>query len=271
MSSLVSSLVPRGVTALLMVPFLCGCVSAKYKPAPKATPPAVTLNLTATDPALSAVLHSAIIFQGPGSWKRSAYWDEYVISVANYSSTPMVVTNVELFDFTGKSATPGDNPWKVEKQSRSDLARLQSAAGTALKIGASTLGVMTLGAMPAAAAVAGASVSGTVALAGLMVDPAFLVGTIMRNSSERGKIDREFNARRLELPVRLAPGEVRQGSLFFRISPGPTHVALHYELGNGEKGSLTLPLTPLASLHLTKPRPAWEPSRRSPGQFQPKN
>lgn len=256
MSVLIHPLLRCGV-AILALSLLSGCVSAKYKSAPKSTPPPVAINLTATDPNLSAVLHTVIVFQGPGSWKRSAYWDEYVFTLANYGSTPMTITEIELSDFTRTAALPGDNPWALEKQSRSQLQRLQAAAGTSLKVGAATVVVATASAAPFAAAGVFAA---TPAMAALVVvaTPAFLVSTVVRNSNHRKLIDKEFTRRRMVLPLTLAPGEIRQGSLFFRISPGPSRLAVRYRNGTEENGSLDLPLEALASLHLANPVPAWQ-------------
>ena len=77
-----------------------GCVSAKYQRAADDTPPPTVLNLAAT-PAVSAGaptapsgldarLNTVIVFRGPGSWKRDAYWDEYVLTLANRGAAPLV-------------------------------------------------------------------------------------------------------------------------------------------------------------------------------------
>ena len=68
------------LAALLTLP---GCVSKRYQSASKKTPPAVAINLAAQQPPVAVVLNTVIVFQGPGSWKREAYWDEYVVSIVN--------------------------------------------------------------------------------------------------------------------------------------------------------------------------------------------
>src|SRR4051812_11085465 len=115
--------------APLLLPLIAlglgGCVSTKYKMAkPQATPPAVTLNLGNTPaaadapaPALAATLHTVIVYQGPGSWKREAYWDEYVVTVVNRSDKPVTIESASLTDFQGQTSAPGDNPWALENQS----------------------------------------------------------------------------------------------------------------------------------------------------------
>ena len=59
----------------------------------------------------------------------------------------------------------------------------------------------------------------------------------------------EFGRRRLALPLALAPGETRTGSLFFPMVRGPGSLALH---GTGESAATTatLPLGFLSALHV---------------------
>src|SRR6185436_17906008 len=113
--------------ALLAAALACtGCVSSKYKLAkPADTLPAVALNLTST-PApgkadapspVEATLNTVLVFQGPGSWKREAYWDEYIVTLANRGPAPFNIESATLTDFQGQAVTPGDNPWDLEKQS----------------------------------------------------------------------------------------------------------------------------------------------------------
>lgn len=83
-----------------------GCVNAKYKSAGRDIPPPALLNLTCEQAPLVATVNSVIVLHGPGSWKRDAYWDEYVVFVANRGSTPFVVESDTLTDFRSDSTAP---------------------------------------------------------------------------------------------------------------------------------------------------------------------
>ncbi|HEV7432444.1 MAG TPA: hypothetical protein VGN77_05330, partial [Steroidobacteraceae bacterium] len=104
--------------ALLILP---GCVSKRYQTASKKTPPAVPLNLDAQQPPLTAVLNTLIVSQGPGSWRREAYWDEYVVSLVNQGPATITIDGAVLNASTIASQIPGSDPWAIEKQSEKIL------------------------------------------------------------------------------------------------------------------------------------------------------
>jgi len=82
--------------------------------------------------------------------------------------------------------------------------------------------------------------------------PAFIGGTIYTNISSRHSIEREFARRRLVLPVVLVPGQLVQGSLFFRISPGPKRLTLKCRIDD-EPRDVVIDLAPISGLHLKSP------------------
>ena len=241
---------------------LSGCVSAKYKSAAKSTPPAAALNLTATQPPVEAMVNTVIVFHGPGSWKRDAYWDEYVVSVANHGSAPLVVDSVALTDFQGETTAPSDNPWLLEKLSLSrqdEINRRAKSALVQIGQGYAVVGVSSVIVGATVTGIAGTAAAGGAAfaasLAGVAILPFYIGGTVYRNISSRHDIEHEFAHRRLMLPATVAPGGVAQGSLFFRISPGPQRLALRGRSG-AEPVEAVIDLTPLKGLHL---RPAADP------------
>jgi hypothetical protein len=65
----------------------------------------------------------------------------------------------------------------------------------------------------------------------------------------------EFEQRRLALPLTLAPGEARVGSLFFPMVPNPRALSLHWSSGT-TSGGLTLPLDSVQGLHVKAPATA---------------
>ena len=143
----------------------------------KDTAPAQELNAVLAREPLEAGLRWLITYNGPGSWKRNAFWDEYVVSLRNPGPRPLTVSSLVLLDYTGASRSPGHNPWALEK---------------------------------------------------------------------------EFNRRQLVLPLTLAPGESRTGSLFFPMVPGPRSLNLQWSDGP-VAGEAVLPLDFLRSLHLQSP------------------
>jgi len=226
------------------------------------TPPPVPLNLRAEAHAVDALIDTVIIYAGPGSWKREAYWDEYLLSITNHSEHPVDLTSATLIDFQGNPVITGDHPWELQEQSKEWVENYNSGTtGVVLKVGAAS--VMTGAAVGGIALLAGGSawVSGaTVAsaaapVAALVALPIIGIGTILVNVEGKHKIEEEFNRRRLMLPAAVQSGQAAQGSLFFRITPGPQQLILHFT--DGEPGfDVSVDLTPLSDLHIdTKPEP----------------
>src|SRR5208283_5705413 len=93
---------------------LSGCVSSGYLKARKDTPPPQLLNVPFAPGRLEAALNAVITYNGPGSWKRDAFWDEYVVTLHNPGGQILTITAVELTDLSGTARTAGDKPWKLE-------------------------------------------------------------------------------------------------------------------------------------------------------------
>ena len=227
------------------------------------TPPPVPLNLRAEAHSVDALIDTVIIYGGPGSWKREAYWDEYLLSITNHGAHPMDLTSATLIDFQGSPVIPRDNPWELQEQSKEWIEHYDSGTtGVVLKVGAASamtgaavggiiLAVGTSGFAPSAAAMAAAGAP-VVALVAL---PIIGFGAILVNVEGKIKIEEEFNRRRLVLPATIQPGQIAQGSLFFRITPGPERLVLLFT--GGEPGcDVSVDLSPLSDLHIdTNPEP----------------
>jgi hypothetical protein len=138
---------PRLITAffsslagIVTVIACTGCVSSKYKLAKTDTPPPVPLNLAVTQPPAEVVVHTVIAYQGPGSWKREAFWDEYVLTIARRGDTPLIIESAELLDWEQAAAKPGDDPWVLDREGRSWWKNVRSSPTTSLvALGAGTL------------------------------------------------------------------------------------------------------------------------------------
>jgi hypothetical protein len=245
-----------GFSLCIMLWSLTGCTSAKYKMADEDTPPPVPLNLIAQTESVEASLNTVIIYGGPGSWKREAYWDEYVLSVANRSAHPVVLASAEITDFQGTPVMPGEEPWELQEQSKAWVENYNS--GTAgVVVGVGTASVMTgafMGGVALATGgtgfVSGAALASVAAPAAAIVAlPVIGIGTILVNIEAKHEIEDEFQGRRLPLPLFIRPGQTVEGSLFFRITAGPKRLNLLFS-GNDPGFELPIELTPLLGLHL---------------------
>jgi hypothetical protein len=236
---------------------LSGCVSSKYRRAPRNTPPPVALNLTADSTALAATLNTVITYNGPGSWKRNAFWDEYVFSLRNTGDQSLMVTSAVLQDHAGKVLATGNRPWALEKESKTQ-ERLYKEAGVAFARYV-VPGTLIAGAGVAAAAStmsfmapAGAAAGGAAATASIVALPLYYLAVASINHSNKRDMTFEFNRRNLVLPLTLAPGETRSGSFFFPVATSPRHLSLHWSAG-GEAAQTVVPLASLAGLHTHTP------------------
>jgi hypothetical protein len=264
----------RTWAGLSLIVALAGCVSRNHQMETRPTPP-VPLDLTVSTehsrdgsfdptPPVTVTLHTVIIRDGPGSWKRAAGWDEYVISIANRHQASLILESAGLEDFEGRMAWAGDDPWAVERESRRWRQEVGAReAGAVVVIGATS--VLTAGASVASAvgAMMGGGAGAGVGVALLpLAAPAYVMTSVARDLRSQEKIEDEFQRRLLPLPVEIGPGAQVQGSLFFRYSPGPRRLTLRCS----HEGALTVldvTLAPLEDLHL-------RPGLRLPHAHQPR-
>lgn len=242
---------------LLLALGLAGCVSSKYKMAAKDTPPARLLELKAEETTAQASLRTVIVYQGPGSWKKAAYWDEYIVSVRNPGPAPLTITGAELTDIDSLILTPGENPWEVEKQSKARLKNYRES-GRPILIGAGVtlLWVASVQVGSAIAMVGGGSAALAAGTATVLVGvPLWVIGSGVRTLVARDAIKDEFDRRRAHLPMTLEPGAERTVSFFFPVAPSPKKLTLNHRSGEAA-GALHFDLTVLAGLHLKPAEPA---------------
>lgn len=231
-----------------------GCIATKYKLAKKNTPPIKLLNIAFPPSAsLQPMLAALIIYGGPGSWKREALWDEYVITLENSGERPVTVDLVSLDDSAGTAYAAGDDPWALEKQSKK-LEKQYRNRGEAF-VRAAGPGVLIVG---AGAATISAAAGGTVfvsagmvgaAVATVVVLPVYYLTVVGINHHNKKAVVAEFNRRRLPLPLTLAPGETRTGSLFFPMVRNPRSLELRWS-SETASAQVALPLDFLDGLHV---------------------
>src|SRR5476649_799417 len=116
--------IPTAAFACLLA--LSGCLATKYQAAPKGVPPPTLLSIAGSEPPIDVGLRSVIVYGGPGSWKRAALWDEYVVTIHNQSGKPLTVSAATLSDFSGTPRSPGVDPWVLEKESQTLEQRYRS-------------------------------------------------------------------------------------------------------------------------------------------------
>jgi hypothetical protein len=263
-----------GLTLIVLTAALAGCVSRNHQMETRPTPP-VPLDLTVSTehpradgldftPPVTVTLHTVIIHDGPGSWKRAAGWDEYVISIANGHQASLMLESAGLEDFEGRMVWAGDDPWAVERESRRWVQEVGAReAGAVVVIGATS--VLTAGASVASAvgAMMGGGAGAGVGVALLpLAAPAYVMTSVARDLRGQEKIEGEFRKRLLLLPAEIRPGTHVQGSLFFRYSPGPRRLTLRCS-HDGTLTVLEVPLAPLEDLHL-------RPGARRPDVHRPR-
>jgi hypothetical protein len=224
-------------------------VSASYKFAAKDTPAARALNVPFPGARLEAKLASVITDGSPGSWKREAFWDEYVATLHNSGDQPVQLASVTLVDFAGTPRSPGDDPWALERESKT-LERKYRDSGMAFARIAGPR-VLAAAAEPVVIASAGIGAAGAAAAATVtaVALPVYAVTIWSINRHNKSAIKAEFNRRRLPLPLSLAPGETRTGSLFFPMVPNPRSMDLTWSNESGTGDSL-LALDFLRGLHV---------------------
>ena len=215
-------------------------------------PPLVPISLVTVQRPVAMVLHTIITFDGPGSWKREALWDEYVVAISNQGTQPLTVASAALTDFAGASHTPGADPWALGKESKT-LESKYLGAGLAFARAAGPAAVTVGGGVRLVGSTGGAlnSCAGLAAAAAGVPVPYDFARKIDK-SNKRNSIADEFARRRLALPLKLAPGETRVGSLFFPMVPNPRVLSLHWPDGTSG-GALMLPLDLVQGLHVKGP------------------
>ena len=241
-----------------------GCVSGKYRAASALGAEPQRMDIDLGGAPVKSRLDAIIIYQGPGSWKKSAYWDEMLVTLTNESTETVALTAASLVDYAGTLVPAGTDPWRLEKDSRAQRDRYTDA-GVSFALNTLGYAAFTYGAAGAGMLV-GAAVTNTWgglaagATLGLVAVPITALAVYANNQKHRHQIEREFSRRRLHLPLALAPGETRQGSFFFPMTVGPRLLRLEWTEGSAHKSS-DLPLPMLAGMHRKEPT---TPAPRTP-------
>ena len=226
-----------GGRAFMLVAGLClasACVSPKYKRADKSTPPVQPLNVKFPASTLDISLYTEISDGGPGSWKREAFWDEYILIMHNSGDQALNISSATLTDYAGARRSAGSDPWALERESKTMEKRYRDAgiafariAAPRAIVSAAEPGVVTTAGIGAT----GAAAVGTATAVALPVVGATVFGINMHN---KAAIKKEFNRRRVAIPATLGPGETRAGSFFFPMVPNPQALIVRWTSGAGD-------------------------------------
>lgn len=233
-----------------------GCAISKYRLAKKDTPPLIEMNLHFNQPPVDVLLHTVIIYKGTGSWKSEALWDEYIVSITNQGALPLTIISATLVDFQDRLNSTGNDPWKLEKQTKTWWKNVSSSGpigkSVAFRTGVGALAFGSGALFINSTTFWGATTSSSGAVlgaAGLVAVPVVTVFYIVSNVRCHNIIESEFNKRNLVLPVTIQASQAAKGSLFFPITPGPKRLILHYQIGE-EEHDAKFDLSPLKGLHM---------------------
>jgi hypothetical protein len=236
--------------AALCLITMTACVSPKYQHS-KSTPPIQPLNVKFPSSTLDGSLYSEISDGGPGSWKREAFWDEYIVIMHNDGDQALNIASATLVDNAGAARPAGSDPWVLERESKTLEKRYRDAGIAFSRMAAPR--VIASAAEPTVVASAGvgsagAATAATVTAVALPIYGATVLGINMHN---RAAIKREFDRRRVPLPLPLGPGETRAGSFFFPTVPNPQALTVRWT-GSAGDGETTLDLSFLQGLHVAR-------------------
>ena len=243
----------RGIAAVALAGaalcLLTCCISPRYKLVKNPSTSVPTLNVRFPPGLLEATLGTVIIDGDPGSWKQVAFWDEYIVALRNSGTVPIEVASASLADSAGSVRAAGDDPWALEKESKTLEARyldagmaFARAAGPRVLVGAAEPTIV-------AGVGIGSAGAAAIATATVVALPVYAVVIWNINQSNKTAIRTEFNRRRLAFPFSLKPGEIRTGSLFFPMTPSPRSLMVGWVNGSAS-GDTLLELPFLSGLHL---------------------
>ena len=150
-------------------------------------------------------------YGGPGSWKREALWDEYVLTLENHGERPLTIDSATLADPAGTSYAAGSDPWALEKQSKKLEKQYRDHGEAFIRAAGPGVVIVGVGAATASAAAAGgpALISAGAAgrpLATVFVLPVYYLTVLGINHHNKKAVMTEFKRRRLPLALTLAPG-----------------------------------------------------------------
>ena len=242
------------VTAILWL-CLAGCGGSKVLKEPN--PLAVTQSLaTASDQHISAVLDWVIVRDGPGTWAKNAYWDEYLLRISNQSDLPIQLTDIIVVDSLNMQIAAQSGRKQLVKGSKKTARRYKdsgikvradSGRGT-MGVAIATAGGAAAGAAMGAGSMLGAA-GGAAAVGAVVLAPALAVGGILRGVNHSA-VNTQIEQRQTLLPLEVPAGDELVLDVFFPLAPSPGAVELAYSNATGEHIIVIDTSAALNGLHL---------------------
>lgn len=238
----------------------------------------------ASDEYLQAQLDWVIVRNGPGSWAKNAYWDEYLVRVENLSRAEITILQVSIVDLLGTPVAPRRSRKQLVKASKKNTSRykdegfrVEAGMGTTTMLAAGAVAtVVGVGAAEVAATGAalssGSAAGGGTALAGgiLLIGPALVIGGIVQLGKNRA-VDAEIKNRYTSIPLAVSSREESFLDLFFPIAPSPRFVVIDYSVDGEQNRTLKIDSSAaLKDLHVDV-RTAERQRRSSPRRIGPRN
>jgi hypothetical protein len=238
---------------------LFGCGGTKVLKDPE--PMVVTQPLaTALDQSLQATLGWVIVRDGPGTWAKTADWDEYLINVRNVSRDSVQVSKITIVDSLDTRVESAASRRQLVKGTK-EAKRRYKGKGLTIEAGAGA-GTLMVGGVAAAAGAAGvvALAGGPLAMGGgaavaatglILAAPVLTVGGVFRGVNN-SKVNKQVELRQTPLPVVLQKEEKKSFNILFPLAPSPQHVEIAYVDSKGGHILIIDTHVALDGLHLVK-------------------
>ncbi|HXV39897.1 MAG TPA: hypothetical protein VD701_02905 [Steroidobacteraceae bacterium] len=237
---------------------LSGCGGTRVLKAPLAGEQAT--GATAAREGVTVSVQGLIYRDGPGSWARDAYWDEYQVRVDNAASVAIEIERVVLVDALDHEVMASSDRRSLARGTKQNLRRYRDAgikvspgappagsvlAGSALLAGgAATLSsAASAGAMGMSGAGSFAAAGAGVALGGIA-----LVGAGVHRAVQNDRVQDALTARAWTADTVAASGRI-EGSVFFPLVPAPRSLVVYYRVADATTRAIEVPLPSLGSLH----------------------
>ncbi len=243
------------VAAAVLSLCLAGCGGSKVLKEPEPHEVAQLLAV-ASDQHLSVTLDWVIVRDGPGTWAKNAFWDEYLLRVSNRSGSPIQLTELIVIDSLDTRIAVQSSRKHLVKGSRKTARRYKetgikvragSGRGT-MGVAAATAGGAVIGAGAGAGTIAGAA-GGAAVVGALVLAPVLAVGSIVRGVNH-SKVNTQIAQRQTLLPLDVPAGDELMLDLFFPLAPSPGSIELAYSDTTGEHVIVVDTRVVLSGLHI---------------------
>lgn len=220
----------------LIIPLfiLSGCATTRFISNP--TPPQ-ELKISGKDQNFEVVLDHIILPNGPGSWVKDALWDEYALTLRNFSDKDVTAERFRIIDPRGVYINNGVNPFQLESASKM-LANAYKEIGIMTVVGVGSEALLFVAPLVVA----------PLALVALPVYEICSMNKTFSDVQDNEKISKEFTGRMLTA-VALSGNATVTGSIFFPIIPSPKSLVIDYRMKN-EMKTLEISLEKLTGLHV---------------------